>query len=77
MYFKVIVIGFYFLKVEFCILWMKIYIWFFNRKVRESFEYYEFGDRFNWNWKDELNLIKREEGLGFFWFLGKIKENRI
>ena len=48
----------------------------FNRKVRESFEHYEFWDSLNRNWKDESNPIKREEGLGFLWLLGKIKENR-
>lgn len=76
MHSKAIVTGSYFLKVKFCILRMKIHIWFFNRKVRESFEHYELGDRLNRNWKDESNPIKREEGLGFVWLLGKIKENR-
>jgi len=73
MHSKSIVNGSDFQKFEFWILRLKIHIWFFNRKVRESFEHYEFGDR---NWKDESNPIKREEGLGFLWLLGKIKENR-
>lgn len=76
MHSKSIVNGSYFQKVEFWILRLKIHIWFFNRKVRESFEHYEFWDRLNRNWKDESNPIKREEGLGFLWLLGKIKENR-